>query len=273
VTLLHVRKEKIMSKLSVYFLFLFLSAGAVFAQQVHSEAEVKQACTNNLKLSALTSNCHQNIDLTKNKKVQKTCAQDIQYCSDKIICFLATVKRHGKRFWATSGNGSKYLKEASRRDLACGKLPPKLQEPPLSSDAPQSNSVTSKPQEDLNTPNLEAATPKTASGPPLTSGEKMVIMRLLSKCWTPDSGSLSANISVTLRWQMSPSGKLVAGSIKMTDSEGADSDGLKRALQIAKGAVLRCANKMRAILPPEKYNQWREIEVRFDPSDMKSRYE
>ena len=133
-TLLHGRKEKIMSKLSVYFLFLFLSAGAVFAQQVHSEAEVKQACTNNLKLSALTSNCHQNIDLTKNKKVQKTCAQDIQYCSDKIICFLATVKRHGKRFWATSGNGSKYLKEASRRDLACGKLPPKLQEPPLSSD-------------------------------------------------------------------------------------------------------------------------------------------
>tara|TARA_B100000780_G_C20998179_1_gene399331 strand:- start:116 stop:736 length:621 start_codon:yes stop_codon:yes gene_type:complete len=205
---------------------------------------------NNLKLSALTSNCHQNIDLTKNKKVQKTCVQDIQHCSDKIICFLATVKRHGKRFWATSGNGSKYLKEASRRDLACGKLPPKLQEPPLSSDAPQSNSVTSTPQEDLSTPNLEAATPTTASGPPLTSGEKMVIMRLLSKCWTPDPGS-----------------------IKMINSEGADSDGLKRALQIAKGAVLRCANKMRAILPPEKYNQWREIEVRFDPSDMKSRYE
>ena len=41
-----------MSKLSVYFLFLFLSAGAVFAQQVHSEAEVKQACINNLKLGS-----------------------------------------------------------------------------------------------------------------------------------------------------------------------------------------------------------------------------
>ena len=272
VTLLPVHKEKIMRKLLVSFLLLFINTGAAFAQHP-SESELKQACISDRKLSALTSNCHQNIDLTKNKKVQKTCAQDIQYCSDKIICFLATVKRHGKRFWATSRNGSKYLKEASRRDLACGKLPPKLQEPPLSSDAPQTDSVTSMLQEDLSRPNSATATPTTASGPPLTSEEKMVIMRLLSQCWTPDPGSLSANISVTLRWQMLPNGKLVAGSIKMTDSEGADSDGLKPALRIAKLAVLRCANKMRAILPPEKYNQWREIEVRFDPSDMKSRYE
>ncbi len=160
-----------MRKLLVNFLLLFINTGAVFAQNL-SESEVKQACISDQKLSALTSNCHQNIDLTKNKKVQKACAQDIQYCSDKIICFLATVKRHGKRFWATSGNGSKYLKEASRRDLACGKLPPKLQEPPLSSDAPQSDSVALALEEALNAPRPETATSSSTSGLQMTSGEK-----------------------------------------------------------------------------------------------------
>ena len=245
-----------MRKLLVSFLLLFINTGAAFAQHP-SDSEVKQACISDRKLSALTSNCHQNIDLTKNKKVQKTCAQDIQYCSDKIICFLATVKRHGKRFWATSGNGSKYLKEASRRDLACGKLPPKLQEPPFPSSAP-------------NAPGPEMATPSNPSGFQMTSGEKNAIKRHLKPCWTVDVGSLSADIVVTLRWKMSPDGKLVAGSLRMIDSEGGDGSALRSAVQIAKSTVFRCGNKMGANLPPEKYDEWQEIEVRFDPSEMRT---
>ena len=303
-----------MRKLLVYFLLLFINTGAASAQQVHSESEVKHACISDQKLSALTSNCHQNIDLTKNKKVQKTCAQDIQYCSDKIICFLATVKRHGKRFWATSGNGSKYLKEASRRDLACGKLPPKLQEPPFPSSAPkimlgigvpakpplpsgapvkfrkgaperslrprlrptentaltQSDKVALALREALSAPGPETATPSSPSGFQMTSGKKNAIRRYLKPCWTRDVGSLSGDIVVTLRWEMSPDGKLVAGSLRMIDSEGGDGRALKRAFQIAQGAVLRCGNKMGANLPPDKYAEWQEIEIRFDPSDMRT---
>ena len=313
-TLLPVHKEKITRKLLVYFLLLFINTEAVFAQNL-SESEVKQACISDRELSALTSNCHQNIGLTKNKKVQKTCAQDIQYCSDKIICFLATVKRHGKRFWATSGNGSKYLKEASRRDLTCGKLPPELQEPPFPSSAPkmmlgvgvpakpplpsgapeikfrkgapkrslrprlrptentaltQSNSVALALQEALSAPRPETATPSYPSGFQMTSDTKTVILRDLKPCWKVDVGSLSADIVVTLRWKMSPDGKLVAGSLRMIDSEGGDGSALRSAVQIAKSTVFRCGNRMGANLPPEKYDEWQEIEVRFDPSEMRT---
>jgi hypothetical protein len=269
VTLLPVHKEKIMRKLLVYFLLLFINTGAVFAQNL-SESEVKQACISDQKLSALTSNCHQNIDLTKNKKVQKTCVQDIQYCSDTIICFLATVKRNGKRFWTTSKNRSKYLSEASQRDLACGKLPPKLQEPPLSLDAPQSDPVALALEEALNAPGPETEIPSSTSGLQMTSGEKNAIKRHLKPCWIPDLGSLSADIVVTLRWKMSPDGKLVAGSLRVIDSEDGGGNALRSAVQIAKSTVFRCGNKMGANLPPEKYDEWQEIEVRFDPSEMRT---
>ena len=258
-----------MSKISFYFLLLFVSAGAVFAQQKGSETEVNPACIDDPKLSSLKLNCLQSIDPITNIKVQKTCAQDIQYCSDKIICFLATVKRNGKRFWTTSKNRSKYLSEASQRDLACGKLPPKLQEPPLSSDAPQSDSIALALEEALNAPGPETATPSSTSGLQMTSGEKTAIQRHLKPCWAADPGSFSQDIIVTLRWEMLPDGKLVAGSLRMIDSEGGEGSALRRAIQIAKSAVFRCGNKMGANLPPEKYDQWQEIEVRFDPSNMR----
>jgi hypothetical protein len=104
----------------------------------------------------------------------------------------------------------------------------------------------------------------------MTSGEKNAIKRHLKPCWTVDVGSLSADIVVTLRWKMSPDGKLVAGSLRMIDSEGGGGSALRSAAQIAKSTVFRCGNKMGANLPPEKYDEWQEVEVRFDPSEMRT---
>jgi len=114
------------------------------------------------------------------------------------------------------------------------------------------------------------ATPSYPSGFQMTSDTKTAILRDLKPCWTVDLGSLSADIVVTLRWKMSPDGKLVAGSLRVIDSEGGDGSALRSAVQIAKSTVFRCGNKMGANLPPEKYDEWQEIEVRFDPSEMRT---
>ena len=149
-------------------------------------------------------------------------------------------------------------------------LRPRLR--PVVNTAPtQSASVALALQEALSAPGPEAAAPSNPSGVQMTSGEKTAILRYLKPCWTVDPGSLSADIVVTLRWQMSPDGKLVADSLRMIDSEGGSGSALKRAFQIAQGTVLRCGKKMGANLPPEKYDEWQEIELRFDPSDMRSR--
>ena len=134
----------------------------------------------------------------------------------------------------------------------------------------QSDSVVLALQEALSAPGPETATPSSPSGFQMTSSEKNAIKRHLKPCWTVDVGSLSADIVVTLRWKMSPDGKLVAGSLRMIDSEGGDGSALRSAVQIAKSTVFRCGNKMGANLPPEKYDEWQEIEVRFDPSEMRT---
>ena len=142
--------------------------------------------------------------------------------------------------------------------------------PAITTALTQSESVALALQEALNAPGPGPATPSTRSGLQMTSGEKTTIKRYLKPCWTVDVGSLSQDIVVTLRWEMSPDGKVVAGSLRMIDSEGGDGRALKRAFQIAQGAVLRCGNKMGANLPPDKYAEWQEIEIRFDPSDMRT---
>ena len=148
-------------------------------------------------------------------------------------------------------------------------LRPRLR-PAITTALTQSDSVALALQEALNAPGPDPATPSIRSGLQMTSGEKTAIKRYLKPCWTVDAGSLSQDIVVTLRWEMSPDGKLVAGSLRMIDSEGGDGRALKRAFQIAQGAVLRCGNKMGANLPPNKYAGWQEIEIRFDPSDMRT---
>ena len=114
-------------------------------------------------------------------------------------------------------------------------------------------------------------TPRSSAGLPMTLGEQEALRLAVKPCWFVDPGSLSANIVVTLAMQMTPDGKLVASSVRMINSIGGEGAALKKAEQAARGAVLRCSKKMGANLPPEKYEQWRNIELRFDPAEMRTR--
>lgn len=106
-------------------------------------------------------------------------------------------------------------------------------------------------------------------GPPMTSGEKEGLRVAVQRCWVVDVGSQAANVTVTVAMEMDQSGR-VAGDIRLIGSEGSPASAVDTAFQAARRAILRCQGDGYD-LPAEKYAQWREIEMTFNPDGMRVR--
>ena len=93
----------------------------------------------------------------------------------------------------------------------------------------------------------------------------------VQECWVVDVGSPASRVTVTLAMRMTPEGRVEQGSLRMIASEGGEGRAVEVAFQAARRAVLRCQTRGRAgyELPREKYDQWREIEMTFNPERMR----
>ncbi|MFT7596687.1 MAG: hypothetical protein ACI8R4_004026 [Paracoccaceae bacterium] len=114
----------------------------------------------------------------------------------------------------------------------------------------------------------EPATP-VASGPPLTGGEKDVLRVAVQGCW--NVGSLSSEAlatTVVVGVSLSRDGKPDVGSIRMLSSSGGSAGAAERAFGAARRAIIRCG-KNGYDLPADKYGQWRDIEMTFNPERMR----
>lgn len=103
-----------------------------------------------------------------------------------------------------------------------------------------------------------------ASGPPLTGGERDAFRLAVQRCWVIDPGSESSRISVTVAFSLDPSGRVTAGPTMIANSGGSDA-AVRTAFEAARRAVVRCGASGFP-LPPEKYEQWKEVEMTFDAS-------
>lgn len=108
------------------------------------------------------------------------------------------------------------------------------------------------------------------TGPPLSSGEKDALRLAVQGCWVVDPGASWARVTVTVGMSMQESGKLVPGSLSLISSEGGDASAVEAAFQAARRAILRC-QKGGYDLPVEKFGQWKEIEMTFNPERMRIR--
>ncbi|MQQ09390.1 energy transducer TonB [Epibacterium sp. SM1979] len=109
------------------------------------------------------------------------------------------------------------------------------------------------------------------SGPPLTSGERDALRVAVSGCW--NVGSLSSEAlrtTVIVGVSLSQDGKPDQGSIRMLSSTGGSAAAAQQAFQTARRAIIRCGARG-FDLPPEKYAQWRDIEMTFNPERMRNR--
>lgn len=115
----------------------------------------------------------------------------------------------------------------------------------------------------------EAGTGLADSGPPMTSGEKDALVVAVKQCWNVGSMSTDAlHTTVTIGVSMGQDGKPDAASVHLIGSEGGDDTAVQQAYEAGRRAIIRCA-KDGYDLPSEKYAQWKEIEIVFNPEKMR----
>ncbi|WP_231704040.1 energy transducer TonB [Cochlodiniinecator piscidefendens] len=122
----------------------------------------------------------------------------------------------------------------------------------------------------VNEANEPAETPRGPSGPPLTRGEREGLRVAVSQCWNVDVGSTAANVTVVVGMSMNRDATVVSNSLRLVSSEGGSGRAVDTAFQAARRAIIRCGARGYD-LPIEKYEQWRDIEITFNPERMRTR--
>ncbi|WP_370402278.1 energy transducer TonB [Sulfitobacter sp. JB4-11] len=113
--------------------------------------------------------------------------------------------------------------------------------------------------------------PSAPAGPPLTTGERDSLRLAVSQCWNVGSLSSDAlNTTVIVSVSMNRDGTPITGSIALEGREGGSEAGARQAYEAARRAIIRCGARGYQ-LPADKYEQWKEIEITFNPDDMRRR--
>ena len=116
-----------------------------------------------------------------------------------------------------------------------------------------------------------AAAAEVAVGPPLTAGEKEGLKLAVQQCWVVPAGLEGASdLRVVLAVELDPDGRII-GSPRLIEPASADDPQVRAAYEAARRALLRCQGKGYD-LPREKYEQWKNLEVGFDPRGMLERW-
>ncbi len=116
-----------------------------------------------------------------------------------------------------------------------------------------------------------AAQPTAPAGPPMTGGEKDAFLVDVRRCWNVGALSTAAlQTKVVVRFEMAQTGKPNVGSIRMTGFEGGSEASAKQAYEAARRAIIRCGATGYK-LPIEKYEQWKIINITFNPSNRSLR--
>lgn len=152
---------------------------------------------------------------------------------------------------------------------------------PAAEDAPASDPETPTATDTTSTDDAVAAaladndapseTP-VQRGPPLTGGERDAFRLAVGQCWRVDTGGRTADVKVTIRFELDRSGRVVDNQVELVRAEGGDAAAQRSAYDNARRAILRCSNAAGGYnLPADKFDQWRVIEATFNPQGMQFR--
>jgi hypothetical protein len=146
---------------------------------------------------------------------------------------------------------------------------PKPAQPAVDQDAVAAALAEAMGGEEKPAPPAPASPAAAPSGPPLSSGEKESLRLAVSACW--NVGSLSSEAlrtTVIVSVQMNQDGTPQTNSIKMTGSSGGSPAAAGQAFEAARRAIIRCGSRGYQ-LPVDKFGQWQNIEMTFNPERMR----
>ncbi|PJI92792.1 cell division and transport-associated protein TolA [Yoonia maricola] len=132
-----------------------------------------------------------------------------------------------------------------------------------------------EPSEDDVAAALEAAlsakpdAPAVAAGPPMTGAERDSFRLAVNGCWNVDPGSVAARVTVEVGFSLDREGKVRGNEVRLISSDG-DQGATNTAFEAARRAILRCQSGGYQ-LPADKYDQWQDVVITFDPSGMRLR--
>ena len=148
--------------------------------------------------------------------------------------------------------------------------PARRPDPPVRTAAPAPSETEPNTQDAVNAALSEVLeAPSVPQGPPLSAGEKDALRVAVSSCWNVGSLSTDAlGTTVVVEVSMSQDGKPVTSSIRMASFSGGSEAAARQAFEAARRAIIRCGARGYD-LPVEKYGQWRDIEMTFNPERMR----
>lgn len=148
--------------------------------------------------------------------------------------------------------------------------PTQTTEAPAATNDSVADAIADAVAEAVSTPAPTGAT-NAPQGPPITSGEKDALRVAVQQCW--NVGSLSSDalrVTVIVGLSVAQTGVPEAGSIRMVEFTDGTEAAARQAFEAARRAIIRCGARGFP-LPQEKYEQWREMELVFNPNGMRLR--
>jgi len=146
---------------------------------------------------------------------------------------------------------------------------PASESQPAQPEPPAADPVAEAIAADLARPSSPG--PAVPSGPPLTGGERDALRVAVQECW--NVGALSSEALrtiVTINVAMNRDGTPRAETIRQVSASGGGEAAARQAFEAARRAIIRCGARGFP-LPAEKYEQWRDIEITFNPENMRIR--
>ncbi len=116
------------------------------------------------------------------------------------------------------------------------------------------------------------AAPAVPAGPPMTGAENDGFRVSVQSCWNVGGMSSAAQqVTITVAFDLTTDRK-VDGDVRQVSASGGDAQAIAVAFRTARSAIFQCQNRGAGFtLPSDKYEQWREVELTFDPSGMRLR--
>ena len=106
-------------------------------------------------------------------------------------------------------------------------------------------------------------------GPPMSNSEKDGLKLAVQRCWNVPAGLRDANeLKVTLAAELAADGSVITSSIHLIEPNPVPDARFKTAFDAGRRALIRCSPY--SDLPRDKFGQWRNIEVVFNPEGMVS---
>lgn len=112
-----------------------------------------------------------------------------------------------------------------------------------------------------------SAQPNAPLGSQLSTSEKDTIIAQIEQCWSPPAGAKDAkNLIITLRVQLASDG--TPQSVQIVDQGRYNSDGFFRSAADSAVRAVRNPNCVPLKVPPDKFDQWKNMTLNFDPRDL-----